>query len=268
MNIMLVSQCSKQALPGTRRILDQFAERKGSRTWLTPITEIGLQTLHQLLRQQARRNTAVACHLIRGNKTELLWIVGNRRKFNPEGNVPTDTRRHSVLNDITESNWRHTEGIALLASIAGLFHDFGKANLHFQRKLNDSAAPKSEPIRHEWLSVRLFEAFVGEQSDQEWLSALKYVTDYDSSQLIKDCVKDDPSTNSKSPLIALKSRQVALAVCWLILTHHRLPFHKAGDKAPGARSDRWPRKLSPDWNSPQFTEAEHKQSTLKDLWTF
>lgn len=268
MNIMLVSQCSKQALPGTRRILDQFAERKGSRTWLTPITEIGLQTLHQLLRKQARRNTAVACHWIRGNKTELLWIVGNRRKFNREGNVPTDTRMHSVLNDINESTWLHTEGIALLASIAGLFHDFGKANLLFQKKLRVAGAPKSEPIRHEWLSVRLFEAFVGKQSDREWLTALKNVQSHDFSTLLNDCVKDGLSASKISPLIKLKSKQVALSVCWLILTHHRLPYDKVGDKARGDGADKWPRKLCADWNSPQFTESAHSQNTLEDLWTF
>ena len=32
MNVLLVSQCSKNALKETRRILDQFAERRGERT--------------------------------------------------------------------------------------------------------------------------------------------------------------------------------------------------------------------------------------------
>lgn len=36
MNILLVSQCEKRALSETRRILDQFAERRGERTWRTP----------------------------------------------------------------------------------------------------------------------------------------------------------------------------------------------------------------------------------------
>ena len=31
MNVLLVSQCSKRALTETRRILDQFAERRGER---------------------------------------------------------------------------------------------------------------------------------------------------------------------------------------------------------------------------------------------
>ncbi|GAA0234702.1 hypothetical protein GCM10009125_24560 [Castellaniella daejeonensis] len=43
MNVLLVSQCSKRALTETRRILDQFAERRGDRTWQTAITRAGLE---------------------------------------------------------------------------------------------------------------------------------------------------------------------------------------------------------------------------------
>jgi CRISPR-associated endonuclease/helicase Cas3 len=42
MNILLISQCDKRALTETRRILDQFAERRGDRIWQTPITRDGL----------------------------------------------------------------------------------------------------------------------------------------------------------------------------------------------------------------------------------
>ena len=50
MNVLFVSQCSKRALTETRRILDQFAERRGERTWQTPITQGGLDTVRKLLR--------------------------------------------------------------------------------------------------------------------------------------------------------------------------------------------------------------------------
>ena len=82
MNILLISQCSKKALTETRRILDQFAERRGERTWQTPITQDGLDTVRRLLRQSARKNTAVACHWIRGrDHSELLWVVGDTRQL-------------------------------------------------------------------------------------------------------------------------------------------------------------------------------------------
>ena len=38
MNVLLISQCDKRALVETRRILDQFAERRGDCTWQTAIT--------------------------------------------------------------------------------------------------------------------------------------------------------------------------------------------------------------------------------------
>ena len=73
MNILLVSQCQKNALTETRRILDQFAERCGDRVWQTPITQAGLDTLHKMLRQTARKNTAVACYWTHGkNLTDLI----------------------------------------------------------------------------------------------------------------------------------------------------------------------------------------------------
>ena len=97
MNVLLVSQCSKRALTETRRILDQFAERRGERTWQTPITQAGLDTLRKLLRQTARKNTAVACHWIRGrDHSELLWVVGDARQFNDQGAVPTNTTASST----------------------------------------------------------------------------------------------------------------------------------------------------------------------------
>jgi len=92
MNILLVSECNKKALTETRRIIDQFAERKGERTWQTAITMEGLNTLRRILKRTARRNTAVACHWIKSNnQTEVLWVVGNIRKFNDKGSVPTNT---------------------------------------------------------------------------------------------------------------------------------------------------------------------------------
>ena len=168
MNIMLVSQCSKNALIETRRIIDQFAERRGDRTWQTPITLQGLDVLRKLLKKSARRNTAVACHWIRSkNHTELLWVVGNQRKFNADGATPTNMTLRNILRSEDENSWHNAEVIALLAGIAGLFHDFGKANFLFQQKINPKVkAPGYEPYRHEWVSLRLFQAFSTGKTDK------------------------------------------------------------------------------------------------------
>ena len=123
MNVLLVSQCDKRALTETRRILDQFAERRGDRTWQTPITQAGLDTLRRLLRKTARKNTAVACHWIRGrDHSELLWVVGNAGRFNAEGAVPTNRTQRDVLRLASENDWHTAQDIRLLAQLAALLH--------------------------------------------------------------------------------------------------------------------------------------------------
>ena len=89
--ITFVAECEKKALARTRRVLDAFANRIGSRTWKTVLTNEGLNAVKKLLRKTASKNTAVSCHWARGrSRSELVWIVGNRRKFNSEGVVPVN----------------------------------------------------------------------------------------------------------------------------------------------------------------------------------
>lgn len=115
MNILLISQCTKNALTETRRIVDQFAERRGERTWQTPITQQGLDTLRRLLRKSARKNTAVACHWIRGkDHSELLWVVGDASQFNALGAVPTNATRRNILRRESENDWHGLQRIHLL----------------------------------------------------------------------------------------------------------------------------------------------------------
>lgn len=148
MNILLICQCDKRALVETRRILDQFAERRGERTWQTPITQAGLDTLRRLLKKTARRNTAVACHWIRGlDHSELLWIVGDASRFNEQGAVPTNITKRNILRKEDENDWHTAQDIRLLAQLASLLHDLGKASVAFQARLRQQSAQKSLPSR-------------------------------------------------------------------------------------------------------------------------
>ena len=223
MNVLLVSQCDKRALTETRRILDQFAERRGDRAWQTPITQDGLDTLRRLLRKTARKNTAVACHWIRGrDHSEFLWTVGNPLHFNAQGAVPTNTTKRDVLRLADENDWHSHEDIHLLTALAALLHDLGKACAAFQARLRGELTERNQ-YRHEWVSLRLFEAFVGTDDDATWLARLAAPTSMDDASWLNRLRRDGMDRDSPPPFKSLGHAPLAQAIGWLVLTHHRLP---------------------------------------------
>ncbi len=268
---MLISQCSKRALKETRRILDQFAERRGDRSWQTAITLDGLKTLHRLLRKTARKNTAVACFWIRGrNHSELLWIVGDARQFNERGGTPTNTTQRNVLRMEDEDDWLNGEAIRLLAALAALMHDLGKACLAFQNKLK-AGKRIADVYRHEWVSLRLFQALVGDAPDDRmWLERLKNLSFEEANQLPESMIRDGIDKSSLPPMKQLPP--LAQAVGWLILTHHRLP---ANPKHKGTREktlDRLPGSLKAGWCGERSQRQDEKDKDYQKLkaqcWEF
>ena len=167
MMVTFISQCEKKALNRTRRVLDAFADRIGSNTWQTVITQEGLSAVKKLLRKTASKNTAVSCHWMRSRKrSELVWVVGNRRKFNGQGLVPVNTTEKEVFMDIKQDKpvkgmiyanthlqpldqhlfavgfvaqqlysyfYSNKTNQANAAFIAGCFHDIGKLDPCFQK---------------------------------------------------------------------------------------------------------------------------------------
>ena len=189
MMVTFVSQCEKKALNRTRRVLDAFANRIGDNTWQTIITEDGLIAVKTLLRKTATKNTAVACHWLRSrSRSELVWIVGNPKRFNAEGIVPVNSTEKEIGQFIDKNHWQTLNVIQYASAIAGLFHDFGKANNLFQAKLEPNKKTNIfEPYRHEWVSMRLFQAFVGDKDDSEWLNALSQI---ENTALLPVCFRD------------------------------------------------------------------------------
>ncbi len=97
MLVTFFSQLEKKALNCTRRILDAFANRIGDNVWQTAITEDGLNTVKKLLRQSATKSTAVSCHRVRTRqRSELVWVVGNRKKSGEQGLVAVNRTQKDV----------------------------------------------------------------------------------------------------------------------------------------------------------------------------
>lgn len=221
MMVTFVSQCQKKALARTRRVLDAFANRIGDNTWQTVITEEGLIAVKTLLRKTATKSTAVSCHWIRSrSRSELVWIVGNRKRFNSEGIVPVNSTQKTIANSQWESDWRYLPLIKALTTLAALFHDWGKASLCFQNKLSSKQPP--DPLRHEWLSLLLLKAFInGATSDAEWMTCL--ADGVIDESVLQQAVQQ---TNNK-PMADLPD--AAGLIAWLVLTHHKLPDLKTKD---------------------------------------
>lgn len=164
MMVIFVSQCEKNALKKTRRVLDAFADRIGDNTWQTVITKEGLNTVKKMLRQTASKSTAVSCHWIRSrSRSQFLWVVGNKNKFDENGVVPVNFTSDKLKKDeskmMTETPYANTkkqpldqhlfavgyvayclikklvqndDKLAVAIFVAGYLHDIGKLDPEFQ----------------------------------------------------------------------------------------------------------------------------------------
>nr|WP_319052351.1 type I-F CRISPR-associated helicase Cas3f [Psychrobacter sp. PP-21] len=220
MIVIFVSQCKKKALGRTRRILDAFANRIGNNVWQTAITEEGLKTVKQLLRQSATKSTAVSCHRNKTRQlTELVWVVGNKRKFNEVGVVPVNRTKRNILHSEWENDWVYASSIQIIATIAALLHDIGKSTIGFQKKLM-VGSKQGDSYRHEWISLKLFELMIADcPTDEAWLNRLlqldKWLETHDIEKLLDNTNQNTVDIQGMPPL--------AQWVAWLIVTHHRLP---------------------------------------------
>jgi len=229
MMVIFVSQCEKNALKKTRRVLDSFANRIGDNTWQTIITQEGLGAVQKLLRKTASKSTAVSCHWIRSrSRSDFLWVVGNKDRFNKEGVVPVHWTAKTILDKYKESEWKYLPLIKSLTALSALFHDWGKATKLFQEKLKPNSKIKSDPIRHEWVSCILLNAFIS-QNQENWLHRLSEGK-IDESLLIESSKIVNERVLQNLP----SSGQLVL---WLIVSHHKLP--SAATTKNAIVDDRW-----------------------------
>ena len=98
MIVLFVSECERQALKKSRRILNRYARQIGRRTWLTRISQEGLKDIHAALRNVSSRQMAVSCHRICSrSRTELVWVVGTRRHFDHDGHYAFSSSKRDFL---------------------------------------------------------------------------------------------------------------------------------------------------------------------------
>ena len=273
MMVTFVSQCEKKALSRTRRVLDAFADRIGDNTWQTVITQEGLLAVKKLLRKTATKNTAVSCHWIRSrSRSELVWVVGNRRRFNEQGFVPVNSTQRNLLNSHIETDWQYLPLIKALVAVAALLHDWGKASLLFQEKLKPKNKNqfKGDPIRHEWISCLLLNALIQTQdkqdSDDAWLAVLI------NGEVDEDEIRKINADQTEYPLSNLPP--IAKLVAWLVVSHHRLPLNEEEEfvsriKAENAEHiDDILRRITQQWSyENRYDEAEY-QKRLKQCFEF
>lgn len=249
MIVTFVSQCEKNSLKRTRRILDSFANRIGDNVWQTAITEDGLATIKQLLRKSATKSTAVSCHRIKTRRqSELVWIVGNKRKFNEIGIVPVNSTRRNLLHSEWENDWTYASSIQIIATIAALLHDIGKSTVGFQKKLIEGSR-LGDPYRHEWISLKLFEILTQDCStDTDWLNRFQNLSGWlDNQDIEKLLITANPDKTEISKLPPL-----AQWIAWLIVTHHRLPPAKDVFYSPKAIQRQRSKSLEIKWPLNKF----------------
>lgn len=229
MIVTFVSECHKNSLKETRRILDAYAHRIGRRTWQTIITEQGLQAVRSKLARTARKSTAVACHRVRGSRrSELIWVVGNKRLFDSTGHVAVNRTKRDLLREQDENDWKYLDVLKGVVGIAALLHDFGKAWDPFQKMLKEkNPKPENrEPLRHEWVSLWLFLALVDERQDSDWLDELQGLataTEKVRKQLSNRVIEQARELGKEKFPIHERCSPLVAWIAWLIVSHHRKP---------------------------------------------
>ncbi|MBE0357849.1 CRISPR-associated endonuclease Cas3'' [Pseudoalteromonas aliena] len=235
MMVTFVSQCEKSALKKTRRVLDAFANRIGDNTWQTLITEDGLLTVKKMLRKTASKSTAVSCHWIRSRaRSQFLWVVGSKLKFNQQGIVPVNTTAKEIIMDVKQLKpikgvvyanthlqkleyhlfavgfvaeqlylnfYPEKTKLANAAFISGCMHDIGKLDPSFQSWV---IKPKN----------KTYQAEDGQHIDDTKFSFEKHPRHNEISALIFQCLSD-----SAKGICAIKP-SIKHAIYW----HHAKAF--------------------------------------------
>lgn len=153
--------------------------------------------------------------------------------------------------------------IKYASSIAAFFHDIGKGNNIFAKKLLSANNKGSaiEAYRHEWISFKLFEAFVVSKTTKQWLNELTNPKLINEKQLIDYLANESILNNFNSQFSNFDD--FTKLVAWLILTHHKLPtFPNDLTSQPTLDHDDLNTYFLNDcdikWNTPAYNQIKQK----------
>jgi len=165
------------------------------------------------------------------------------------------------------SKWNKLPLICCATKIAALFHDIGKANKLFQKNLRQRKGKKNpQPYRHEWISLRLFQSLISENTDEEWLKKFCSSLPLSLPTFFRDGIDGNFSQNH--PIKNLPP--FAQLVAWLIMSHHKLPFYPYTESSPPSMKyiDSWfSSNFDATWNSVLSSDKSLKDDLLNN-WSF
>lgn len=250
MHVLFVSACEKRAIKRTRTVLDSYALRTGEKAWASPMTQEGLREIRAALKATATRQTAVACYRNEGRqRMKLLWVVGSRKAFGPDGHFPAGTTQ--VKSAMPIPTWVRVA--SLLAQAAGWCHDLGKASLLFQDKLA-APIPIKDCVRHEWVSMRLVQAMRdGKSWDEAWHQ-----------------VGRNEVWLKNEPFIPKQQQMQSIATAWdaldyLVVSHHRLLGPAGGTSSPDSSNHFSDEPLNREALKPKSPLPSHVFDTVQRL---
>ncbi len=240
MLIVAIDESTKKARVRSRRVLGRYLFQYGAGTYAAHLSKEGAEELLKELKAQASKATAVGLFTSSDAHGLQLWATAGRAStFSSEGwFAHREARRHHPETAPRLTNSQKL--LRLLVRMAALFHDLGKASVQFQKKLR-GLTDGAERIRHELLSYLMLQAWRGTLQGSDWLEKLE-----ESAVSMSNCASssgrvqvpellaeqlslENPSERSAAwetlasqVLAHCKDDPLWGAVCWLVLTHHKL----------------------------------------------
>lgn len=219
MHAIFISACEKRAIKKTRAVLDSYAMRTGHTSWAAPMTMEGLHEIRAALKKSATRQTSVAAYINDGRRRmKLVWIVGSRFRFAPDGAFPVGYT-YKPTQHLLIPAW--VCAASLLAGAAGDVHDIGKASVQFQNKLKPENRVQriADPVRHEWMSLKLLQKL--RKNGWDWQAAWQGIDRGIEKLTLGSRTVDNLDSSIQDELEA---------VDYLVVTHHKL-LASSGDRA-------------------------------------